>query len=178
MKPLYAYLIAAAVVILMFLLAACSTGALSVSLTVISDACVVANVTVPILEASGVVPAPIGNLILNYAASVSTAAAEASQELLSTDPPAVQASKIISDFASVVAPALGPTVGPEVISIVQAIQAAVNEFVEQFKSPTAQKAIKSGALDHQKLPFMERRALGTLHNKFLANAAKSKSLLK
>ena len=150
---------------------------ISISLTVISDACQAANVLVPVLEASGVIPSGIGNIILAYTAAISDAAASASTELVSTDPPAVQASKIIADFAAVAVPVLGPTVGPEVQSIVNAISAAVNLFVEQFKSPAAQKAIKSGALDHQKLSFSERHTIGGLRSKFVSSAARSRSLI-
>jgi hypothetical protein len=150
---------------------------ISIALTVVSDACEAANITVPVLEASGVLPSGIGNIILAYTAAISDAAASASTELVSSDPPAEQASKIIAYFAAVAVPVLGPTVGPEVQSIVNAISAAVNLFVNQFKSPAAQKAIKSGALDHQKLSWSERRVIGGLHGRFVASASKARTLI-
>ncbi len=177
MRQLTVYIGLTTLALLVFLLAACSTGSLSASLTVIEDACEAANVTVPILEASGVIPVAIANSILSYSGSIATAAAQASQELLTTDPAAEQATKIIADFAAVAIPSLGP-VGPEVQAIVNAIKAAVDLFVNQFKSPTAQKTIRSGALDHQRLGMWDRRRLGQLHNKFTATASKSKSLIK
>lgn len=156
----------------------CSTSTPSISLTVVSDACVAATVAIPILEASGVLPSGIGNIILAYTGAVSDAASQSSTELLSTDSPAVQATKIIGYFSAVAVPALGPTVGPEVQSIVNAISAAVDLFVQQFKSPAAQKAIKSGALDHQKLSMGERHALGSLKGKFDTISQKCKGLMK
>lgn len=160
------------------LLCGCSISGISVSLTAISDACAFATVTVPILEASGVLPTGIGNIILAYTGAVSNAASQSSAELLSTDPPAVQATKIISYFSAVAVPALGPTVGPEVQSIVTAINAAVDLFVQQFKSPRAQAALKSGALNHQKLSMGDRHTLGSLKSKFDATSAKCKGLIK
>lgn len=178
MKHLYIYVGLAALSFLIILLAACATGTLPTALTVISDACAAANVTVPILEASGVIPSPVANVILTYTSATATAAAQASQELLSTDPASVQAAKIIGDFAAVAIPSLGPTVGPEAQAIVQAIEAAVNLFVNQFKSPTVQKALRSGALDHQKLGYWDRHKLGGMQKKFTDLAAESKALMK
>jgi phage-related protein len=178
MKHFYLWIASGALVVGSLLLAACSTGALPTTLTVIEDACEAANVTIPILEAAGTVTPAIANTILTYTSSVATAASQASQELLSTDSAAVQASKIIADFAAVAIPALGPTVGPEVQGIVSAIEAAVNLFVNQFKAPAAQKAIASGALDHQKLASGDRRKIGQLQKKFTSTASTAKSLVK
>jgi hypothetical protein len=160
------------------LLSSCSTTGLSISLTVVSDACAAAAVTIPLLEGAGLVPPGIGNIILAYTGAVSDAASQSATELLSTDTALIQSEKIIGYFAAVAVPALGPTIGPEVAAIVKAIEAAVNLFIAQFKSPMVQSAIKHGTLNGVKLGTGDRRALGSLKSKFQATSAKCKTLMK
>jgi hypothetical protein len=156
----------------------CSTGGLPTTLAVISDACTAATFAIPLLEASGVIPVGIGNIVLAYTGAVSDAASKSSAELLTTDTAAQKATKITEYFAAVAVPALGPTVGPEVQALVQAIASAVNLFISQFTSPSAKTAISSGAADHLKLSAGDRHALGGLQKKLAATAAKSKGLIK
>jgi hypothetical protein len=164
--------------LLILLLAGCSTTPLSKTLNDIEEATDVATIAIPALEASGVLQTGIGNIVLAYSSAISMAASQASTELLSSNSPAIQAEKIIGYFAAVATPALGPNVSAEVQAIISAISSAVNIFVAQFKEPAAQKAIQSGALDHQKLSIGDRRAIGSIKEKFVTTGAKAKGLIK
>jgi hypothetical protein len=166
------------VLIAALILCACSVSQLSVSLAVVSDATEAATLAVPILESTGVLPTGIGNIIIAYAQSVSTAASQSSAELLTSDSAAVKAEKITGFFANVAVPALGSTVGPEVQAIVQAISSAVNLFLSQFNSPSAKLAIKTGVADKYKMSSGDRHAIGGLQKKFAATAVKCQSLMK
>jgi len=161
------------------ILSACSTSQLSTDLTVLSDACTAATVAVPIVEASGILPSGIGNIILAYTGAVSTAASQSAAELLTKDPVSVMDTKIIGYFADVAVPALGPTVGPEVQALVNAIASAVQLFLSQINSPTAVKLAHS--VEGSKplsLSMGDRHALGGLQKKLAATSIKAKSMIK
>jgi hypothetical protein len=177
MKLLYQLTLISTIITTLFT-SGCSTGGLPTTLAVISDACEAATIAIPLLEASGVVPSGIGNIVLAYTGAVSDAASKSSAELLTTDTAAEKATKITSYFASVAVPALGPTVGPEVQALVNAIASAVNLFLTQFDSPSAKKVLASPAADHLKLSMGDRHALGGLEKKFVATSAKAKGLIK
>ncbi len=159
-------------------LTACTISQLSISLAIVSDATTAATIAIPILETAGVVPAPIGNLILDYTAAVGDACSQSSTELLTADTAAIKSEKIIGYFATVAVPALGPTVGPEVAAIIKAIESAVNLFLSHFTTPHARAMIASGAVDGVKLSTGDRRAIGSLQKKFAATAAKARALKK
>jgi hypothetical protein len=161
------------------ILSACSTSQLSTDLTIVSDACSAATIAVPVLEASGVLPTGIGNIILAYTGAVSTAASQSAAELLTKDPVSVMDTKIIGYFADVAVPALGPTVGSEVQALVNAIASAVQLFLSQINSPAAVKLAHS--VEGSKplnLSTGDRHALGSLQKKLAATSIKAKSIIK
>jgi hypothetical protein len=161
------------------ILSACSTSQLSTDLTIVSDACSAATIAIPVLEASGVLPTGIGNIILAYTGAVSTAASQSAAELLTKDSIAVMDTKIIGYFDGIAVPALGPTVGPEVVALVNAITSAVQLFLSQINSPAAVKFAHS--VEGSKplsLSMGDRHALGALQKKLTATSIKAKSMIK
>jgi hypothetical protein len=175
MKLFYQFTLISTIISTLFT-SGCSTGGLPTTLAVISDACTAATFAIPLLEASGVIPAGIGNIVLAYTGAVSDAASKSSAELLTADTAAIKATKITEYFAAVAVPALGPTVGPEVQALVNAISSAVNLFISQFTSPSAVKAIKAGTVPA--LTMGDRHAIGGLQKKFADTSVKAKGLIK
>jgi hypothetical protein len=165
--------------IAVLILSACSTSQLSTDLNIVSDACAAATIAVPVLEATGLLPVGIGNIILTYTGAVSTAASQSAAELLSKDSVAVMDTKIIGYFADIAVPALGPTVGPEVQALVNAIVSAVQLFLSQINSPAAVKFAHSvEGSKPLRLSIGDRHALGGLQKKLAGTAAKAQSLVK
>lgn len=164
------------VLVAALILCACSVSQLSVSLSVLQDALASAPVIIPVLEATGEVPVGIGNIVLAFASAESTAASQASAELLTNDPAAVKSAKIIGYFAAVQLP---PGVNsPQAQGIINAIEAAANLFLSQFTSLSAQAAIKSGVADRYAMSSGDRHSIGTMQKKFSATAAKCQALMK
>src|SRR5271156_42959 len=106
---------------LLFALTACSTSSLIATLQIVTDAVTVA---IPVLQAAGVDPAALA-LAQTYLTAVSTATSEAATELASSDTTAVKTSKILADFANVIAPTIG---NAQVAAVIRAVAAAVQSF--------------------------------------------------
>jgi uncharacterized lipoprotein len=167
------------VVIFSLLLVGCSTSGLGTTLTAITFAAEAATVTIPLLETTGIIPPTISNLILEYAASVSTAAASAARELASTKPDSVKAANVIAIFAQVAEVALPEQFQGEARSIILAIQAAVDNFLIQFKKPAIVKlTLGHGKHEDHKLSMFERHTLNKIEKRSLEVAFKARSLKK
>lgn len=157
------------------ILCGCSTPA---PLTLIADACDAAIITIPILEATGIVPTGIGNIILAYASAASEAASKSAAELLTKDTAAQKAEKITQYFAAAAAPLLPGNVGPEALAIVKAIESAVNLFLTQFNGPAGKKAMQNGTADQVHLSMGERHGISAVQKRLLATSVKAKGLIK
>ena len=145
------------VLVLTFVLVACTTSNLITSLQLVTDAVTVA---LPVLEAAGVDPAALA-LAQTYLTSVSTATTQAVTELTSTDSAAVKAAKIASYFAAAVAPDIG---NPQVSAVVRAVAAAVQSFLALLNpAPTvAAKLAAAPQAQSAKLSFGDRQKLGSI----------------
>jgi hypothetical protein len=155
-------LVVLTVVVLSFLLVACSSSSLVTSLQLVTDAVTVA---IPVLQAAGVDPAALA-LAETYLTAVSTATQEAAVELATSDPPAVKAAKIAEDFANVIAPNIG---NAKVAEILKAVAAAVQEFLVLLNHGTAQLKAMPAATYSVKPSFADRRKLGSIRSQAQKN---------
>ena len=155
----------APVLIAILLLTACTPSTLVSSLQIAVDAVTVA---IPVLAAAGVDSATLMQ-VQTYLTAVSTATEEAATELATSDTSAVKVSKIVADFAGVVAPVIG---NPRVSAVVQAVAAAVQSFLtllqQQQPSGPAAKAIASTVV---KPSFADRSKLGAIKSQCEKNLA-------
>lgn len=162
--------------IAILVLTGCATSGIGVTLSAITIAAEAATITVPALELAGIIPSVIGNVILEYAATVSTAAKAAAIELASSDAQQVKAANVVTILTSALktAPAGLPQ---EVESVALAITHAVEQFVMQFKTPAMKLQLAPGQKEYR-LTFADRRALSSLQKKADAIAMKARSLKK
>lgn len=154
------------VLIAVLLLSACSSS--STLLTALQIAVDAVTVAIPVLQAAGIDSTALAQA-QTYLTAVSTATEEAATELATSDTSAVKVSKIVADFAGVVAPVIG---NPRVSAVIQAVAAAVRSFLtllqqQQPSGPTA-KAIASTVV---KPSFADRSKLGVLKSQCEKNLA-------
>jgi hypothetical protein len=122
------YIIAAALSGLLTFTYACNT---STVVTYLNAVIAAADTAVAGLEVAGQIPAPIGTLITNYLATVSTAASESAIELQSSDTTAVKVQKITTYFATSILPTF-TNIPPSIIASIQAVDAAVKVFLSSI----------------------------------------------
>lgn len=106
-----------------------------------------ADAAVASLSATGNIPAADAVIAINYLTGVSTAAAEASAEMSSTDPAPVQAAKIAGYFASV---RLAPNTPADITAYVAAVNAAVQAFLAAYPAPAAAPAFAARSVARAK----------------------------
>ena len=158
-------------VLLMFLaLAGCSSSAVrDLELVVAGGEAVVAA-----LESAGTIPAPIAAVIDTYMSQVGEVTTFASTELASADTPAVKASKILAEGATVAALDLPPGTPLLIATSLKAVATALAAFLANIQSATAQiaahpefaesftakgKPLKISKSDEKKLSALHARAL-------------------
>lgn len=89
-----------------------------------------AQAALPILSLSGTIPAPVATAVGAYLNTVTVATSQTVDELNSTDPASVQATKITGYWsAAVLDPSVIANLPPQAQNLIRAIQASVNAFV-------------------------------------------------
>jgi Na+-transporting NADH:ubiquinone oxidoreductase subunit NqrC len=149
----YTLLAVVLLVLLCFVLVACTSSSLIVSLQLVTDA---VEVAIPVLAAAGVDPAAL-TLVQNYLTAVSTATQQATTELASTDTTAVKAGKIASYFAAAIAPEIANV---QVSAVVKAVAAAVQEFLALLNPAPVTAAIAQSSVQPS---FGDRRKLSSIY---------------
>lgn len=167
-SPIFLGILGALLIVLILTLASCGASSVITGLELVTDA---AEAAVTALAATGQIPAPTVTLIDNYLSQVSSATEFAVTELESTDTTAVKASKIIGQFAMIVAPDLPPGIAQGIVAAIQSVAKSVASFLATLGSPgTAPTAAQK--LPNLKLSDSDRGRLDKIRVR--AQAVKAK----
>jgi hypothetical protein len=100
-----------------------------------------AEAAVPVLSATGYIPAPLVPVVETYLNAVSVATAKTVAELDSTDTSAQKAAAIEGYWVGVVVPGLPSSVSASAVAEIQAVNAAVQAFLAHLHGGVAQAIV-------------------------------------